>query len=130
MASVMGCALPRADVVLSIPRITEIMMATADAVGIIGVICYQIAYAGLQLNRLQRDSKLYLALNLIGPCCLQYSLVFHFNLAAAISQWLWLMWSVVGVVVTVRTRRRQAARSGEMCRGQGRRSALGSDVPR
>ncbi|WP_444633967.1 CBU_0592 family membrane protein [Cupriavidus oxalaticus] len=83
-------------------------MSADDVIGIIGVICYQIAYAGLQLGRLQRDGKLYFYLNLFGPCCLLYSLIFHFNLAAAISQLLWLMWSVVGMVITVRARRRPA----------------------
>ena len=90
-------------------------MSVADLVGIIGVICYQVAYAGMQLGRLQRDGKLYIYLNLFGPCYLLYSLAFHFNLAAAISQLLWLIWSVVGVVVTARARRRQAVPTAAEC---------------
>lgn len=72
-------------------------MTTADLIGIFGVICYQIAYAGLQLGFLHREDRRYLVLNLLGPCCLLYSLLFHFNLAAAVSQVLWLVWSGLGI---------------------------------
>ncbi|AXF23147.1 hypothetical protein CUJ89_22060 [Burkholderia pyrrocinia] len=83
-------------------------MNAADAIGIVGVICYQVAYAGLQLGRMLRDDRLYFYLNLFGPCCLLYSLLFHFNLAAAVSQVLWLVWSLLGVAKGARARRRKA----------------------
>ncbi|MCY1234800.1 hypothetical protein D9M68_455670 [compost metagenome] len=101
-------------------------MSAADVIGIVGVICYQIAYAGLQLGRLQRDGKLYFYLNIFGPCCLLYSLVFHFNLAAAISQLLWLMWSVVGMVITARARRRPAIPTANSLADRDQLAALGS----
>jgi hypothetical protein len=72
-------------------------MTIADLIGIFGVICYQIAYAGMQLGFLHREDRRYLVLNLLGPCCLLYSLLFHFNLAAAVSQVLWLVWSGLGI---------------------------------
>jgi hypothetical protein len=72
-------------------------MNTADLIGIFGVICYQIAYAGMQLGFMQREDRSYLVLNLLGPCCLLYSLIFHFNFAAAVSQVLWLVWSCLGM---------------------------------
>ena len=75
----------------------DIIVTTADLIGIFGVICYQIAYAGLQLGFLHREDRRYLVLNLFGPCCLLYSLLFHFNLAAAVSQALWLVWSGLGI---------------------------------
>ncbi|CAG9238754.1 conserved hypothetical protein [Paraburkholderia tropica] len=81
-------------------------MTTADLIGIFGVICYQIAYAGLQLGFLHSEDRRYLALNLLGPCCLLYSLLFHFNLAAAVSQILWLVWSVIGTRKIVLAQRR------------------------
>lgn len=80
-------------------------MNTADLIGIFGVVCYQIAYAGMQLGLLQREDRSYLILNLFGPCCLLYSLLFHFNMAAAISQVLWLIWSCVGMAKVSLTRR-------------------------
>lgn len=80
-------------------------MTTADFIGIFGVICYQIAYAGLQLGFLHREDRRYLVLNLFGPCCLLYSLLFHFNLAAAVSQVLWLVWSGLGIRKIVLARR-------------------------
>lgn len=84
-------------------------MSTADWIGLFGVVCYQIAYAGLQLGFLQRDSRQYTLLNLFGPCCLLYSLLFHFNFSAALSQVLWLLWSVLGLVKLARLRRQAAA---------------------
>ncbi|WP_322069902.1 CBU_0592 family membrane protein [Paraburkholderia bannensis] len=84
------------------------MMTTADLIGIFGVICYQIAYAGLQLGFLHREDRRYLVLNLFGPCCLLYSLLFHFNLAAAVSQVLWLVWSCLGIRKIVQTKRELA----------------------
>ena len=80
-------------------------MSTTDVIGVAGVIFYQIAYAALQLGRMERDSRLYFWLNVLGPCCLLYSLCFHFNFAAALSQVLWLVWSVLGEVKNVRARR-------------------------
>jgi hypothetical protein len=79
-------------------------MNIADVIGIIGVLCYQAAYAGLQFGRLQRDDRSYVLLNLFGPICLLYSLLFHFNLAAVISQFLWLAFSYPSVVKVLGTR--------------------------
>jgi hypothetical protein len=83
-------------------------MNTADLIGIFGVICYQIAYAGMQLGFMQREGRNYLILNLLGPCCLLYSLIFHFNFAAAVSQVLWLVWSCLGMAKTGLARRQPA----------------------
>ncbi|CAG4886578.1 CBU_0592 family membrane protein [Paraburkholderia saeva] len=85
-------------------------MTTADLIGIFGVVCYQIAYGGMQLGFLQREDRSYLILNLFGPCCLLYSLFFHFNLAAAVSQALWVVWSCLGVA-KMELARRQAQSS-------------------
>ncbi|OLL31815.1 hypothetical protein BTH42_09240 [Burkholderia sp. SRS-W-2-2016] len=92
-------------------------MNTADLIGIFGVICYQIAYAGMQLGFLQREDRGYLILNLLGPCCLLYSLIIHFNLAAAISQVLWLVWSCIGIAKLNRTRRRAGLAAPGNCAG-------------
>lgn len=92
-------------------------MNTADLIGIFGVVCYQIAYAALQLGFLQREHRSYLVLNLFGPCCLLYSLLFHFNLAAAVSQVLWLVWSCLGIAKIGLSRRQLAAHSVENSEG-------------
>ncbi|WP_175946285.1 hypothetical protein [Caballeronia sp. BCC1704] len=86
-------------------------MKIADVVGIIGVLCYQAAYAGLQFGRLQREDRSYVLLNLFGPICLLYSLLFHFNLAAVISQLLWLAFSCPSAmkVLGMRNQRRSVA---------------------
>ncbi|NMF96908.1 hypothetical protein GPA27_05850 [Aromatoleum toluolicum] len=90
-------------------------MNIPDVVGITGVICYQIAYAGLQLGRFQQDDLRYIGLNLLGPACLLYSLVFDFNLAALITQVLWLGITVLGLVQTMRARRRRIPRFDQRC---------------
>ncbi|CAB3800730.1 hypothetical protein LMG28688_05219 [Paraburkholderia caffeinitolerans] len=95
-------------------------MNTADLIGIFGVICYQIAYAGLQLGFLQREDRRYLVLNLFGPCCLLYSLLFHFNLAAAVSQVLWLVWSGLGIrKIMLAQRGASVATIGNACAATG-----------
>ena len=94
-------------------------MTLPDLVGIAGVTCYQIAYAGLQLGRLQRTDGRYIALNILGPVCLLFSLVFHFNLAAFVAQVLWLALTTLGLVRIAIAKRTpvphpaQLARAGE-----------------
>lgn len=90
-------------------------MTIPDVVGIAGVICYQIAYAGLQLGRLQQDDLRYVGLNIVGPACLLYSLVFDFNLAALISQVLWLGFTTIGLVRIMRARGRRLPRLNRRC---------------
>lgn len=81
-------------------------MTLPDLVGIAGVTCYQIAYAGLQLGRLQRTDGRYIALNILGPVCLLFSLVFHFNLAAFVAQVLWLVLTTIGFIRTAIAKRK------------------------
>jgi len=90
-------------------------MSIADVVGIIGVICFQVAYAGLQLGRFQQDDLRYIGLNIIGPVCMLFSLATDFNLAAAITQVLWLCLTALGLLRVIRRRGTDA--SG--CNGSG-----------
>ncbi|WP_186300199.1 CBU_0592 family membrane protein [Denitromonas ohlonensis] len=83
-------------------------MNLPDVVGLIGVICYQIAYAGLQLGRLQQTDVRYIGLNILGPGCLLFSLFFYFNLASFITQVLWISLTAIGLVKILRSRRRAA----------------------
>ncbi|MFV0663073.1 CBU_0592 family membrane protein [Denitromonas sp.] len=79
-------------------------MDLPDVVGLIGVICYQIAYAGLQLGRFQQTDVRYIGLNILGPGCLLFSLFFYFNLASFITQVLWISLTTIGLVKIVRSR--------------------------
>jgi hypothetical protein len=75
-----------------------------DVVGIIGVICYQVAYAGLQLGHFRQNDLRYIGLNILGPACLLFSLVFNFNLAAVVTQVLWLVVTALGLAKVIRAR--------------------------
>ncbi|HPR06496.1 MAG TPA: hypothetical protein PK620_11785 [Denitromonas sp.] len=81
-------------------------MDLPDVVGLIGVICYQIAYAGLQLGRFQQTDVRYIGLNILGPGCLLFSLFFYFNLASFITQVLWISLTAIGLIKILRCRRK------------------------
>jgi hypothetical protein len=82
-------------------------MNLPDAIGIIGVISCLVAYAGLQLGRLHQEDLRYLGLNILSPACLLYSLLHNFNLAAVITQVLWICLTLVGLIKAMRTRGRR-----------------------
>lgn len=84
-------------------------MTIADAVGLLGVILYVGAYAGLQLGILDLSDVRYSAFNAVGGLAVIYSLIWSFNLAAFVTQVLWLLFTVVGYLRTRRNRRSVAA---------------------
>lgn len=71
-------------------------------VGLFGTACYVIAYALVQLRKLQMNAKSYACLNIAGCICSLYSLSFDFNLAAFVSQAFWLLFTLVGMRTSAR----------------------------
>ena len=71
-------------------------MTVSDAVGLLGVALYVAAYAGLQLGVFGLSDVRYTLLNLVGGLAVIYSLVWSFNLAAFVTQVLWLVFTVIG----------------------------------
>ena len=71
-------------------------MTAPDAVGLIGVALYVGAYAGLQTGKLGLADVKYTILNAIGGMAVIFSLVCSFNLAAFVTQVLWLIFTLVG----------------------------------
>ncbi|ALN74673.1 MULTISPECIES: hypothetical protein [unclassified Aureimonas] len=71
-------------------------MTVADLIGLTGVAAYLTAYALLQLRTLAVDDPRYLGLNAFGGVTLLYSLIFNFNLAAFVTQTLWLAFTAIG----------------------------------
>ena len=71
-------------------------MTAPDAVGLVGVVLYVAAYAGLQLGKLELADLSYTILNAAGGLAVLFSLVWSFNLAAFITQILWLLFTVIG----------------------------------
>jgi hypothetical protein len=78
-------------------------MTVPDAIGLLGVVLYVGAYAGLQLGKLSLDDVRYTILNAVGGLAVIFSLVFSFNLAAFVTQVLWLVFTVVGYLRTRKT---------------------------
>lgn len=84
-------------------------MNIPDMVGLVGVICYQLAYAGLQLGRFEQSDLRYIGLNILGPGCMLFSLIFHFNLASFITQVLWIVLTTMGLARILNMRRHSTA---------------------
>jgi len=74
-----------------------------DVIGLIGVALYVGAYASLQLGILGLSDLRYSALNAVGGIAVIYSLIWNFNLAAFVTQVLWLAFTVIGFVRSRRT---------------------------
>lgn len=90
-------------------------MNIPDLVGILGVIGCLVAYAGLQLGRLRHDGPCYLGLNILSPACLLYSLMHDFNLAAVITQVVWMGLSMIGLLKAMSARRRKTSGMTPRC---------------
>lgn len=73
-------------------------------IGLIGVFCYLLAYALIQMRKLSLNSNIYSILNIAGGVCGLYSLSQDFNLAAVISQTMWLIFTLMGMHATRRRR--------------------------
>ena len=71
-------------------------MTAPDAVGLVGVALYVGAYAGLQIGKLGLADVRYTVLNAAGGLAVIFSLVWSFNLAAFVTQVLWLIFTLVG----------------------------------
>ncbi|MGI4946194.1 MAG: CBU_0592 family membrane protein [Janthinobacterium lividum] len=71
-------------------------MTVPDAVGLVGVALYVGAYAGLQTGRLGLADTRYTVLNAVGGLAVIFSLIWSFNLAAFVTQVLWLVFTLVG----------------------------------
>ncbi len=80
---------------------------TIDAVGLLGVVMIVGAYLLLQLEKVSHDSWIYLGLNLIGASSILISLLFDWNLAAALIEIFWIGISITGLWRKA-TRRRSA----------------------
>ncbi len=76
-----------------------------DIVGGIGVLTLLVTYLFLQLNRLSAESLRYSVLNGVGSGLILVSLTQSFNFSAFVIEAAWLLISIVGIVITLRTRR-------------------------
>jgi len=77
-----------------------------QAAGLLGVVLYVGAYAALQSGLLRSNGYAYAAANLVAAALVLLSLTSDFNLSAAISQSVWVVLSVFGLVRMVVLERR------------------------
>lgn len=88
----------------------------ANAAGLIGVACILITYFLTQSGRIRPEQFIFSLLNLVGSSLILFSLLFDWNLSAALVEGAWALISLFGLVrYTMRRRQRGAALPG----GQG-----------
>ncbi|NQX87110.1 MAG: hypothetical protein HRT77_00445 [Halioglobus sp.] len=68
-----------------------------DSVGMLGTLLVVLAYFLLQLEKVKAGSLSYNLINLIGACCLLFSLCFTFNLASFVIELFWIAASLIGL---------------------------------
>lgn len=81
-------------------------MTGPDALGVVGVLCILIAYAGATSGRLDARKAPALLLNLTGALLILVSLYFDFNLSAVLMEGAWALVAVYGLVQLVLGRNR------------------------
>ena len=69
-----------------------------DSVGLIGVLLYVIAYMGVQIGMIDGNRILYTGLNGAAAGCILFSMIGAFNLASALVNGLFMVFSVIGAV--------------------------------
>lgn len=80
----------------------EILEATADTIGIVGVVLILIAYFLLSTDRWPANSMRFQFLNFLGAWLILYSLYFHWNLASVVIEVAWIFISMVGMYRAVK----------------------------
>ena len=72
-------------------------MTPPDALGVVGVLCILIAYAGATAKKLDPAQAPALLLNLTGALLILVSLYFDFNLSAVLMEGAWALVAVYGL---------------------------------
>lgn len=69
-----------------------------------GAVILLVTYFLLQVNRIDPTSMLYSQLNFVGSAMIVFSLCFNFNLGAFVVEFAWMLISIVGAIVTWRSK--------------------------
>ncbi len=78
--------------------IDPLVGAFDEAIGLIGAALILLAYAGVQLKKLDPHKPRALLLNLTGAALVLVSLYFEFNLAAALLEGAWVLIALWGII--------------------------------
>ena len=80
----------------------------ADALGLAGVILLLLGYFLLQAGKLNSEGIAFSVYNLIGSALVLFSLMFSWNLPAAIMEIAWILASIYGIARTLIKRKHHA----------------------
>ena len=72
-------------------------MTLPDLLGVVGVLCILIAYAGATSGKLDARRAPALLLNLTGALLILLSLYFDFNLSAVLMEGAWALVAIIGL---------------------------------
>jgi hypothetical protein len=78
-----------------------------DALGLIGAALFVVAFAGMQIEKLDPHRPPALLMNLIGAVLILISLLHDFNLAAFVLETIWGLVATYGLVKYLLRRRRR-----------------------
>ncbi|MDO5737123.1 MAG: hypothetical protein Q4P15_11685 [Propionibacteriaceae bacterium] len=81
-------------------------MPLSQVVSVIGSILLLSAYGGMQTGHLKTTSYLYQFANFFGAAFLTYSVIEPFNTGVFMTEFLWSIFSLIGIYKTVRILRR------------------------
>lgn len=85
-----------------------------DLVGLIGVMLYVVAYMGVQTGLIDGNRLLYTCLNGAAAACILFSMLGAFNLASALVNGLFMLFSLVGACrILLRRREGHWQREGQ-----------------
>lgn len=85
-------------------RYAQRMEMLLTGIGLLGVVCSLGAYALLTRGTFTQNDPRYYTLNIIGTLFIALSLVVQWNAAALVSQIIWLLISMFGLVRSYRSR--------------------------
>lgn len=83
-------------------------MTVAELVGILGVVVLLVGYFLLQAGKLSATGIAYSLYNLVGALLILFSLLFDWNLPAALIEIAWALVSLWGIVRILLKRRQKA----------------------
>ena len=80
-------------------------LGVADIIGLLGFSLYMLNYTSLSMRWVSGDSIQYLAMNMAAAACVLVGLTTQFNLPSAMIQSFWIVLSVFGIILRLRSRR-------------------------
>ncbi|MDD3769195.1 MAG: hypothetical protein PHV10_01140 [Sulfuricurvum sp.] len=87
-------------------------LSLTDLIGIFGVVLIVIAYILLQVEKMGARDLSFSLLNAIGALLIIVSLMFDWNLASFLMEFIWLMISLYGILKYFKVRKNAAENGG------------------